>query len=630
MKRGYLFLLLVLLLSLTTTVVNVKAQGGAKVQEFYAAVTPDNPRVYFDLYDMQAGETIYIYAESDEIDTYLLVCDISCEDGFAENDDIDVDAGNYNSAIEFTFPDDGDYSVLVRDCCEEEAEGSFRILFGFNAPGVLDGTARPNGAQIAEPYPETFIEIGGSGSAAGSSGDAQVQEFVGEVIGGEDARFTYYDIFGAEAGQTIYIYVESDEIDPYVILCDIDCAESFAENDDIDTDGGNYNSAIEYTFEEDGDYSIAITDCCDEEGSGEFRLLLGYNAPDVLDGSATPNDAVIAVPYDPNAPAGVDISAYDIPEITGPPRVQEFYAVVAESVEFSYFDLFGMQAGESIYVYAESDEIDTFIAICDIDCEEIYVENDDIDTDGGNFNSALVYTFEEDGDYSIVVTDCCRSDVKGVFRLLIGFNEPDVLTGEALPTGGQVAIPYEPTYFPITPENAPETTGRQVQQFVGEVTPDGRYVYYDIFDAVGGETIYLYAESDEIDTYMIVCDIECEEVFAENDDISSRNFNSAIEFTFPEDGDYSIAVADCCDENATGSFLIQLGYNAPEVLRGEGTPNGAEIAQEYISIRQSVEEVDRDSSASCDDLELGERPELSGPEETVGTENFLIHYTTIG
>ncbi|MDQ7035463.1 MAG: DUF6055 domain-containing protein, partial [Anaerolineae bacterium] len=519
------------------------------------------------------------------------------------------------------FTESGDYSIAVADCCNREtASGIFRLLIGFNAPNVLDGSARPNGASIAVPFAATFTDV----TATVVNSTAQVQELTGAVSA--DARFQYFDIFDAVAGETLYLYAESTEIDTAITVCDIDCVEVFAQNDDIDTASGNYNSALQFTFPADGDYSIAVADCCEEGATGSFRLLLGYGAPDVLNGTAVPNGATIAVPYQATAAIPADLTPAPI---TGDPQIQDFYASVAPEIEFSFFDLFGMQAGETIYLYLESDDIDPRLIVCDIDCVEIFADVDDIDAEAGNFNSALVYTFPADGDYSIAVTDCCRSDVSGVFHLTLGFNAPQVLTGTALPNGATIALPYEPTYVPVTPA-AVGGSGSQVQEFVGNISSDEAFVYYDIFGAVAGQTLYLYADSNDFDTALAVCDIECVEVFAENDDISARNFNSAIEFVFPADGDYSIAVFDCCNRENSGSFRLQLGYNAPEVLRGEGIPNGAVIAAEYQPTRPEIPDVERTESASCDNLELRERPVLSGPTVTVGTENFLIHYTLQG
>src|SRR5687767_13447104 len=186
MKRSY-WLLIFLLLSVT--VATVQAQESAKVQEFFSLVTPETPFVYFDLFDMQEGETIYLYVESEEFDTRLVLCDISCEEVVAENDDIDREGGNYNSALEYTFAEDGDYSIAIADCCDEAVEGVFRLLVGFKAPDVLDGTAEPNGAEIAFPYAETYTDL----TAAIFNTEAQVQEFIGAVGGAN--RFTYYDIY---------------------------------------------------------------------------------------------------------------------------------------------------------------------------------------------------------------------------------------------------------------------------------------------------------------------------------------------------------------------------------------------------------------------------------------------------
>lgn len=315
---------------------------------------------------------------------------------------------------------------------------------------------------------------------------------------------------------------------------------------------------------------------------------------------------------------------------SGDQQVQELYAQVTADNTIVYFDLLGMQEGETIYLYAESDDIDTALVICDIDCEETFAENDDIDAEAGNYNSALAYEFEADGDYSIAVADCCDQTSEGIFRILVGFNAPEILTGEAFPTGDSIAIPYEPTYIPI--EQNDDST--QIQQFYGSVSAETEFVYYDIFGAEAGTTIYVYAESDEFDTWIGICDIDCEELYADNDDIDAEdgNYNSAFSYTFEADGDYSIFVSDCCESDIDGDYRLLIGYDAPQILDGQGIPNGAEFVVPYEPTRQTVNNVDvvREPSESCETLELRERPTLSGDEETIETTNFIIHYTLSG
>lgn len=320
-------------------------------------------------------------------------------------------------------------------------------------------------------------------------------------------------------------------------------------------------------------------------------------------------------------------------------QIQEFFSIVDEDTPFVYFDLFGMTAGETIYLYAGSDSIDPYLTVCDIDCEEIFGENDDIDFDNANYNAALEFVFPADGDYSIAVGDCCNFEdsTPGLFQLQIGYDAPEVLTGNALPTGSVIAVPYAPTYTNVMedPTVMEEMTDEQIQQFTGSLGGETQILYYDIFDARAGETLYIYAEALQFDTYIGVCDINCEEVFAENDDIDTAdgNYNSALEFSFPVDGDYSIFIEDCCSFSASGDFRLLLGYNTPGVLTGKGSPTGAEIAQEYQVGRanQAEVEVERNETASCSDgLFTAPRPSLSGTEQTIETENFIIHYTTTG
>ena len=463
MRRLLLIVLCLCLSFAATATVGAQSSDSPKIQEFIGQVTPDNSVAFFDLFKMRAGSTIYVYSESNQIDTLVAICDISCEEIFADNDDIS--GSNFNSALQFTFPDDGDYSIALGDCCDEQAQGTYRLLIGFNAPNVLTGDAEPNGARLAQPYADTFIPA----NDLSGGGEAVVQEF-NDAIDAEFG-FTYFDIFDATAGETLYAYAESNQIDTYLVVCDIECTEILAENDDIS--GSNLNSALSYTFPADGDYSVAVADCCDETAAGAFRLLLGYNAPDILTGNAVPNSTEVAVRYNPTGETPV--------LITGDRQVQEFYSQVSEENEFVYFDLFGMQAGTTIYLYAESDDIDTLLFLCDLDCEVEFSKNDDISAN--NLNSALEFTFAEDGDYSIAVTDCCLSDVEGIFRLLIGFNAPDVLDGTAIPNEARIAVPWEPSYTPISVESTGGSA--QVQQFSGSVSPDADLVYYDIFGGTG-------------------------------------------------------------------------------------------------------------------------------------------------
>src|SRR5690349_1789461 len=115
--RSVLLLLVVLMGQLALRMQPVQAvqpDSERAVQALFGQTTPDKPKPFFDLLGMKAGQTIYLYSESDQFDTYLVLCNLACDEKFAENDDIETGV-NTNSAIQYTFEADGDYSIAVSD-----------------------------------------------------------------------------------------------------------------------------------------------------------------------------------------------------------------------------------------------------------------------------------------------------------------------------------------------------------------------------------------------------------------------------------------------------------------------------------------------------------------------------------
>ncbi|MFP4322413.1 MAG: MXAN_6640 family putative metalloprotease [Anaerolineales bacterium] len=291
-------------------------------------------------------------------------------------------------------------------------------------------------------------------------------------------------------------------------------------------------------------------------------------------------------------------------------------------------------AGDTLYAYAGSAVVDPFLTICaDQACSVTLAANDDIDFEGGNLNSAAEYTATEDGSVFVRVRDCCNPSVEGPVQLSLGVNAPEVLTGEAQPTGDALATQIDMAAIVEAQRNRLDNLPpNPVQEFAFNVTPETPRRYYDLFGMRAGDTIYLYVESEQIDTYLILCDINCEETFAENDDIdfAAGNTNSALEFTFQQDGDYSVFVSDCCNEEPTGDFRIQIGINAPEVLTGQAQPNTDELAELWRPDPVVVQPLARTDAVTCEAAVPQERPVLSGPVQTLETPNFIIHFTEEG
>lgn len=457
------------------------------------------------------------------------------------------------------------------------------------------------------------------GPAPKAQAQPDLVEGVQHIEGTVDSDIgVYYDLFGLQAGQTVYIYAHGlDGFDTYIALGDIDFLKVLAEDDD---GGDDTDSALSYDIPVDGDYSIWIGGY--DKTLGDFVLMIGVDAPEVLTGESEPTGDEIAVLYRGNSS---DADNMDIEPLTPPPGgelvqgVQHFEGSITKS-DGVYYDLFGLRAGQTVYFYAHGiDGFDTYLSFADID----FAEELTFDDDGGeDTDAALSYVIPQDGDYSVWIGGY-DENATGDYLLIIGLDAPEVLTGEAEPTGDVIAELYTwdtgdtgEADVPPPPTVAGDLV-QGVQRFEGAVTgSDG--VYYDLFDLRAGQTVYFYAHGiDGFDTYLSFGDIDFEEVFASNDD-GGNDTDAALSYVIREDGDYSVWVVGY-EDGSIGDYELTIGVDAPEALTGEAEPTGDTVAVLYGPDLNVTD---------CSVLET--RPELSGPEEIRETQNFIIHFTLSG
>ncbi len=93
----------------------------------------------------------------------------------------------------------------------------------------------------------------------------------------------------ARIGDTLYVYVEatSGDLRPELVL------SNYADKPVVEANanGAEQSTTLTYTFDESAsDFALTVTGCCqDRPTTGEYRLLIGTNAPDALTGEAEPN-----------------------------------------------------------------------------------------------------------------------------------------------------------------------------------------------------------------------------------------------------------------------------------------------------------------------------------------------------
>ena len=276
-----------------------------------------------------------------------------------------------------------------------------------------------------------------------------VQELQGKINPGEIDVFV---LSGLKQGQTLYVTLEttSGNLDPALALlpasvdlpkiistyraglqdllqtAEFPLAELPALNDSTflawdDDSGPGYSAALKFIVPQDGDYILGASGALSGAGritSGDYRMLLGLDAPEVLAGTAVPNDAIIAVQNDSL--------------LKGPGHVQEYSGSLNADRTSITLPLYDFDPGEklSVYVQATNGDLAPILVLRDYGGKPVSVQN----LQGKENHAALEYAFPEGGQaYTLEVLSTPQkgSPTSGEFRLLAGVNAPEVMSGTA-------------------------------------------------------------------------------------------------------------------------------------------------------------------------------------------------------
>jgi hypothetical protein len=197
----------------------------------------------------------------------------------------DDSGGGYAAALEYIIPTAGDYRLIAGSSLSALGRGTFgdyELRVGLNA-NTLD-----------QPVGEPFLER----EATEDSASSAVDETTGSLTAERPA--TTLRLADMEAGDTLQVYVEpvSGTLVPAVILRDFGGKGLQASN----LDGQSGQAVLEYTFAERASgYTLAIQAVNGADGnptSGDFRALVGMNAPEVMTGTAVETGGVLQKPID--------------------------------------------------------------------------------------------------------------------------------------------------------------------------------------------------------------------------------------------------------------------------------------------------------------------------------------------
>jgi hypothetical protein len=280
--------------------------------------------------------------------------------------------------------------------------------------------------------------------------DGTIQELTGYLdLGGE----AFYELPNLRAGDVLYVHMSrtSGNLDPWVALADTRLeAESLSEalsaqvaqaivqgqdplealpriydqffvawNDDF---GGSYNAGLLFRVPADGAYQLLVSNAPTASTFGGYRLLLGRNAPQVLSGDAEPTGRLIAF-----LDADASRMRIAVEEITGTLTLENPSQVLT---------LERLRADDVLYVFVEPIQGDRAPALILQDFGRKPVLSDNLT--GQEPAAELSYRVLHDANnYKLEVVAPGGGGTTDTveYRLLLGVNEPAVVTGNAEPIG---------------------------------------------------------------------------------------------------------------------------------------------------------------------------------------------------
>jgi hypothetical protein len=294
------------------------------------------------------------------------------------------------------------------------------------------------------------------------TGPAHATSRVQELTGHLDLQDSLiYELSGLRKGETLYVYAEgkSGNLDPSVgvlrptvdvttareqfrkeqekILADQpDSPEAFAHLfekyflDWDDDSGAGYAAHLKLVIPADGDYRLVLGSSPLRPSFGDYRLLLGIDAPQVLGDKATSTG---------NTLARLRQAVWQ-----GERRVQEVSDAVLPGQDFTTVELQRIFSGETLSAVLEVPPGTTMPGLILYD----YGDKPLAAVPAGTNDNRVTfqYTFEEadENPRLKIKRPPGPEDTEIDFRLLVGVNAADVLTGQATPMGKPIVRPVTP------------------------------------------------------------------------------------------------------------------------------------------------------------------------------------------
>ena len=199
----------------------------------------------------------------------------------------------------------------------------------------------------------------------------------------------------------------------------------------------------------------------------------------------------------------------------------------------------------------------------------------------GRYHAAFGADIPADGDYWLAVGSSLVRASAGNYRLVVGIDEPDVLSGRPRSSGREFVF-------------AGKDVGmleRGIVSVTGELKPDQPVRFYHLADLAAGQTFYAHAEAmtGGLKPVLTLLDHSDKPVAYAN--FSAAEARAVLRYRLPRTAEgYRLRISSAVPggKPLAGDFRLLMGLNAPEVLQGKGESTGSMLLREPIDVRIGV------------------------------------------
>jgi hypothetical protein len=271
-----------------------------------------------------------------------------------------------------------------------------------------------------------------------------------------------------------------------------------------------------------------------------------------------------------------------------------------------------LKQGQTLYVYAAgtSGNLDPFLGLSDVrfdgavlrdsfwsTVEEIVASGEDPleaqprvysgffdawdDDSGAGYDAALTYEIPEDGDYQLLVVGSPSTDTFGGYRLLVGVDAPEVLTGELLAENAEIA--GEEFVVLDLEASVPQVYVQEIMEESAQESPIRVLIIRPLRE---GDTFYAYAEAISGIAAPTLALRDYGEKPLRSANIAGDQMTATLEYPIDDaGGNYSLEIIT---RGAEGEYRLLLGINSPEVLANRAEPTENPVLQKPIEVRIGV------------------------------------------